>query len=359
MPKISRHLLIAAVCFVNICLGVAYLRTARFVDVPQFYLAAKLFRAGRIAHIYDVQAYEPLIVELAKSDPEAAKGAVHFNRPAFELLLFLPFAFVPFKAFLFANIALNGILLAVLIWKLPQWFPVSIHCRTWLLIFFPFLSSVALGQDTLLLAYGFHLALEEHDSRAGIFMALAAFKPHLIFLLPLAFVAARRWKLLRSFVTVGTVLALMSFVLVGPQGMRDWIEILRSPYTDYAPATMGNLRAIGVHLGMPAVVIAGLIALGCFVFILRRGSFHAAFAAALITALLLSPHTYVQDYSTLAIAAMLSFPPAAVFAVLLPWPYFIPSFGHETLVFMTMGLAALVWMATMHGEKSLKATFPD
>jgi hypothetical protein len=341
--------MIGAVCLLNLYIGGLFLSTAPLVDLPQFYLAAKLMRSGQSTKIYDQSAYQPLITELKQADDLAAKGSVYFNRPAFELLLFLPLSFLPYNLAAAINLAINGALLGILIWKLPQWFSTSIHCRVWLLVFMPFLYSIALGQDTLLLALilatSLHLIFEKRDESAGAILALAVFKPHLIFMLPIAFAAAKRWKLLRSFLIAGSALALLSLALVGPQGMRDWIAILRSPYTDYAPATMGNFRAIGIHFGVPIAITVALTVSASFAIILKRGSFQDQLAAAIIIALLLSPHTYAQDYSVFAVAALISFPSAALYAALLPWPYFYPWTGGEMIPFALLASSSLIYLA--------------
>jgi hypothetical protein len=79
-----------------------------------------------------------------------------------------------------------------------------------------------------------------------------------------------------------------------------------------------------MQFGAVAGGAAAVLAVVCFGIELRKGSFHSKVAAALFAALLLSPHTYWQDYSLAALAALLLRHPAALYLVLLPWPYFYP-----------------------------------
>lgn len=346
------------------CLALAQICTKPVSDLPQFYFAGKLVRSGQISRLYDTSAYRPLVAELGTADRNATNGWYYFNRPAFEAPLFIPLSLVSYEAAKILARVINIFLVVILVWKLPQWFHVPNESRLYLPVYLPFLVSVAFGQDTLLLTLivsaGLYLALKGRDLPAGVVLALAVFKPHLIFLLPFAFAASRRWKLLGSFLITGSMLGIISLALVGVQGVHEWILLLRAPSTDIGPQVMGNIRALAIHLGKPAAIAATFAGLGSFAFILKRGSFSEKFAAAIIMGLLLSPHTYPQDYSLLPIAGMVAFSFPVLYAALLPWPYFYPSVGKDMLPFIFLSLAGLIALSyrawQRHADDALAGT---
>ena len=351
------------ICLVNLWIGIHFLmplRSRTVWDLPNFYFAGKLVRSGRISQIYDKAAYEPLLAGLRKTEGRAALYSVYFNRPAFEAPLFLPLAFLSFRSASVLMIAANLMLILVLVWKLPQWFPCGEGSRIWLFIFMPFLYSVAVGQDTLLLtlilAYGLHLAQVRRDVPAGVVFALAAFKPHLILLTPFALAAAKKWRMLGAFLATGAVLGLSCFALVGARGVRSWIGLLRANTTDAVPLFMGNARALGLHFGAGVGLLAGLLTVIAFGFVLKQGSLTEKVVAGFLAAILLSPHTYLQDYALLAVAAVAVLPLVPRLCVLVPWAYFYPTFGSDMIPFIVVALACLVILAAKPLAQRFQAT---
>lgn len=346
----NRKLPIAALCLLNFAIGCAYLSPLRnrpLWDLPQFYFAGRLVMEGKAHALYDRPAYTGLIQELRQTDARASRQNVYFNRPAYGALLCAPLAFFSFTTLKTVVIIGNLLLLAVLVWKLPLWLSAPPGTRVFLFVFLPFLYSLALGQDTLLitllLALALALLLRKQDVPAGMLLALAAVKPHLIVAVPFALLAGKRWKALSAFLAGGALLALISFAMVGMQGMEHWLDLLRAPTTDYAPMLMGNLRALGLQWGWLTAAAAAGAALVCFVVILQGQRTADQFSAAILIGLLLSPHTYCQDYSLLAIVALVSLPPLARYLVLLPWPYFCPT--DDLLPWIAVALACLVGLA--------------
>lgn len=346
----NRKLPIAALCILNFAIAIAYLSPLRhrpLWDLPQFYFAGRLVMAGDAHALYDKTAYTGLIQELRQSDARASRQNVYFNRPAFGALLCVPLAFFSFATLKPLVIAANLLLLALLVWKLPLWLSAPPGTRALLFVFLPFLYSLALGQDTLLmtlmLALALSLLLRGQEVPAGVLLALAALKPHLIVAVPLVILAGKRWKALWAFLATGAFLALASLAMVGTQGIKQWLDLLQAPTTDYAPMLMGNLRALGLHLGWFTAVAATAAALICFVVILKGKRTADQFSAAILIGLLLSPHTYCQDYSLLAIVALVSLHPVARYLVLVPWPYFCPP--DHLLPWIAVALACLVGLA--------------
>ena len=97
---------------------------------------------------------------------------------------------------------------------------------------------------------------------------------------------------------------------------------------------------IGLRFGVPAGALLAVVVLISFGLILGKSeSLSGRFAAAILAGLLLSPHTYWQDYSLAAIVALVTRYPPIRYALLIPWPYFYPSL--DVLPFTMVSLAAI------------------
>jgi hypothetical protein len=188
--------------------------------------------------------------------------------------------------------------------------------------------TLAVGQDTiiltLLVGYGIHLLLHsERDFQGGAILALGLFKPHIVWAIPLALAAQRKWRALTGFVAVGAFLALLSFALIGFHGVQQWIAVLKAPTTDVNTEYMGNVREIAATAGLTAGVAFAGLALTSFGVCSRR-SLSAGLAAALFVGPMLVPHSYLQDYSPTAVSALMVPSPVLSYLVLIPWQYFWP-----------------------------------
>jgi hypothetical protein len=316
-------------------------------DFMQFYFAGHLARTGRIAELYHPEAYGPLTEEMRARGEQVVCCYPRMIRPAFTAYLCVPFTWFSYRTASLLVTLSNIALIIVLAWKAPQWFSLGAWSRLGLFAFFPFLWSVAYGQETvlmtLLMAYSLHLAYRRHEIAAGVLLGLCSSKPHLICLLPLALLLSGKRRMLGAFIATSGVLGVVSFAAIGVNGFREWLAVLQAPYSDYLPQSMGNLRALSKTFGMGAAAAAMLVLLPCLLLILFKGSFHQRFSAMILGAILLSPHIYWQDYSLVGLVAAVVAYPAARFMLLIPWPYFYPRADMLPAVLMVLGY--LMWMA--------------
>ena len=326
----AANLLIATLLLV-VCASVfAHVRQSGQHDFMPFYLGGKLAASGQIAHIYEKPVYQPLIAQLRQEGERmSAADAHYFIRPAFEAFFYIPFTWLPYRQASALALIGNLGLLGILVWKLPVWLevaaPVRAAIRIALTVFYPFLWSIALGQDTLLLTllvgYALSRSARGGGALAGVLLGLCAWKPNLTGLLPFALFAAGRRTTAIYDVATSSVLLAVSFGLVGVRGLRNWIQLVRAPSSDITPEFMGNIRALHLHFGLPIAATDLVLTIACFCLVLRAGSFADKVSAALLTALLLSPHTYWQDYSLAAVVALLAVNPTVRIILLFPWPW--------------------------------------
>jgi hypothetical protein len=329
--SVGKKALLGVLCVLGPVIGFVFFRFLVEHPPPDFlplYFGGKLAATGQIAHLYDQPAYQPLKEQFQREGGCLNLFDAHyFIRPAFQAYFYALFAWLPYPAASMLAVLINFALLGLIIWKMPIWFQVDIQLRLavrlCLGVFFPFLWCMSVGQDTLLLtlivAYALHLESTGKQGWAGIVLGLGLYKPHLLWALPLALAAARRWKMASAFLAVAALLAAVSLASVGIGGVRQWVELVRSPSTDILAVDMGNIRALYLHWGPVAAGFALAITATCFAVILRRGRFSEKCSAAILTALLLSPHTYWQDYSLWAVVSMVPVHRAAMFCLLAPW----------------------------------------
>lgn len=292
-------------------------------DLAQFYFAGQLVAAGQSADIYNPEAYVPLERELAKTGTPISRFH-YYNRPPFGALPWAAISSLPYaaveKLVVFGNVL--GILL--LTWKLPNWFPSLRSFRPWLLCYPPFIWGVQFGQDTIFItwavAYSIVLTRKGKDKWAGLLLSLCLVKPHLLWLIPIAFFFCKKRKTVYWFLAGSLVLAGISFLLIGPGGLAQWRELLGAATTDYEPQTMLTLRAIGLQTHplialLPAIAVGAALVRAC-----RSREIERALPIAVVASVLLSPHAHIHDASTFVIAAGFSGIGALIGLMLLPWP---------------------------------------
>jgi hypothetical protein len=347
----DRKIGISAIWLINLFVAAALLLPvlrSPLIDLPQFYFAGKLVRSGKIHQIYDQSAYAPLIQEVQRDFPKL-RYSLYFNRPAWEAPLFVPLAYFDYLAASRILWATNIALGAALILMLRRWFPAHPIAFHWLASFLPFLHATYAGQDTMLLTmavgYGTYLGLQRKDAAAGLLFALATFKPHLVFLLPIAMIVTRRWRMLSTFLAGGFLLLLVSFGLVGAGGFSQWIAYLRSPGTDLLPEGMLNLRSLAINFGPWAMATGGGVSFLAFLIILRRRDHLECVVACISMGLLLSPHTYRQDCSLLAIAAVAVYPFVLRYATIVAWPILLPTIRDGSIAILLCHIACLLLFA--------------
>lgn len=333
-------------------------------DLAQFYFAGQLVAAGQSADIYSEEAYLPLERELAATG-KPISPMHYYNRPAFGALPWAILAQLPYTAV--EKLVVFGNLLGILIlaWKLPAWFPALRSFRPWLLCYPPFIWSVQYGQDTILitwaLAYSIVLTRQGDERRAGVLLSLCLVKPHLIWLVPVAYFFCNKRTAAYWFLGSGVLLAAISFLLVGPGGVAEWRELLGANTTDFAPETMATLRAIGLQTSI-ALTILPAIAIGvAFVRACRSRVLEQALPIAIVASILLSPHAYPQDPSSFVVAASFSGSGLLIGATVLPWPFLTVLITYVVYPFsyVALGLAIIAFFALRKNPQASNAEAPD
>ena len=152
--------------------------------------------------------------------------------------------------------------------------------RWWLFASFPCLFwTVGLGQNALLTAglLGFAtLLIGRRPAAAGALLALIAYKPHFLLLVPVALVCGRHWRALAGFAATLPVLAGLAALAYGPgiwavyaahtDEIRHIFEYGRIPFTGPV-SSFAAARVLGAPLGIAyaaqaLAALAGAVAVG-------------------------------------------------------------------------------------------------
>jgi hypothetical protein len=321
-------------------------------DFMVYYAAVDAWREGALASIFDVDRFTTSQQRLYAGwlmVPIAFRPWVY---PLHYLLVMLPVGLLPPVASLFAFLATTfagyaaalrgglGRTLALLL--------APATCR-----------AVIAGQNSFLTAGlmigGFRL-LDRSPVLAGILLGTLTVKPQLALLMPVALIAARRWRVLAVAVVAALALVAASAALFGVGPWRAWLALAIHPPAAFAAMWMdtalmygGSPYAAAAILGADGVVativqaLAMLAAAACVWWAFSRKLAETLQLAILLAATMVAnPH--LQGYDLTFAAA----------AVLLAWRDVAGRPRHGDIV--VLGFAWLVPITTGSGRFGAIAT---
>lgn len=278
-----------------------------FPDFLVFHAAARAFFEGKLALVYDIDAFTRFQVATYPDRLPASTAFRPFFYPPFFLLMLLPLGLLAvtkaFAVFMTATAALATVLEGRR--DLWAWLAiVTSPAAVWV---------VVAGQNTFLsiaLLYGGLHLLERAPIAAGVLLGLLSFKPQIWVLVPLALLAARQWRALAAMVATVAVLALASLALFGLDFCLAFLDAMRlagSPAIaemmfERVHTHMTTLLAAARMVGLPPTVASALQLAGAVLAIaavwhaFRRHGPGVARTAVLVTAtFLVSPYTLNYD----------------------------------------------------------------
>ena len=307
----SAMLGLAMLTFVLWILGVTLAHPAGkpvALDFSAFWAAAKL-----VAHGHAASAYDNVDIEATeRAATVMPPGYLAFYYPPTFLLLVAPLGWLGYSAALAVFLGLEMVLiLALLRCVLPQgwaWLP--------LLAFPGFLMNALSGQNAALSASCFAAAavwLETRPFLAGAALGGLACKPQLAVCVPVALLAARRWRALLSCGASATALAGLSWLVLGRPAWLGFLANAPNARADIETIAIkwpkmqslfGAIRLAGGGNGVAYAAQAALslsaLALLAWVAARRPGALLEA-AAMTAAALLFTPFLYDYDLALLAV----------------------------------------------------------
>jgi Glycosyltransferase family 87 len=369
MPKpihINQRILIAFMA-VMVCVNAVFLLglwkqiMAGKNDFPIFYSNAQMVREGSASGLYDFNAentFTRRVTDVARPPN---------NHLPYELLFFVPLTHLQFRtAYVVWTILglamLAGVAFTMRGFQVGRWsFLLTLLT---ILAFYPEWFCLLQGQDSILLlslfAVSFWFWRRGKDDVAGFILALGLFRPQLV--LPFVFVAllARKWKLVRGFIPGAALVLALSTAMVGLHGMADYARVLLAQGSQQSGTVLEkqwevNLGLMTTWRGFLWVCLPRWVPVGVRTFLLLLGTFlglgwaakqmrkaegkgpaafDLAFAIALATTLLVSFHSFLNDFSLMILPLLICGPMLAT-SVLVPRKsaYLLVTLGF--LVFLT------------------------
>jgi hypothetical protein len=308
---------------------------AGYGDFASFYAASSLVKAGSGSKIYDFDTQARIQAELF---PHVGirQAPMLYTHPPFQVLLFLPLAYLSYSAALFVWILFNLLLLLLVPLTMGSMLaelkavyrplPILIF-----LAFFPGFLVLLQGQDSILLLLLFTLALlalrRGREILCGGLLGLGLFKFQIVLPFLLLFLLRRRWKLLLGVSTVFILLLAASVPFIGLRGLaqypgfllginRGWVSGSARAGEALRPDAMPNLRGTLYVLGAGVIPDAAiklalvLLSAGLLVWSARQwplspepsaDTLDLPFALNLVVALLVSFHLNLHDLTLLAL----------------------------------------------------------
>jgi glycosyl transferase family 87 len=272
------------------------------IDFHTYLAAADVGLRQGWSHVYEqalVAAEQRRLVPTDPSQPFLSPPTVAWLVTPLTGLEFWT-AFEIWAAFTFATFA------ASLAWSgvsagIFRWIAVLAALSPWWV-----LHAVNLGQVVPVVAagvvVGWRLLRDRKDIAAGVALSLVFLKPNTAILVPLALLAARRYRAFFSWVAVGAGLGALALLLLGTHGISDYINQLRAPLPPGADYL--TLKGAAGATGMVATILRVLIAGAVLVAAYRlRGSSGLLIPVAIVGSLIVSPYLHASDLCLLSAAA--------------------------------------------------------
>lgn len=302
-------------------------------DFPSLYSGAKLIWTDP-ASLYDLNKQ----LAIQKSiDARIGDSALAFAYPPLTALLLMPLGWLSFSGAFLVMVVANGLALLFAIKLLVNHLQLNREQSRWLwlttLCNFGVHSTLLQGQTSffalLLVIFFMRSARRNSEPAAGAWCGALFIKPQLMAVPLLALVARRRWRAVGFAVLVIAAAASFSALLVGQQGIADYLAIVLrfgGSKSDLGtnPQDMHNLRALIYYaltgraasiawIALSVVVLAGAYWLNTKDYE-QQPAAAAQWIGTVAAMLLLSPHLHAHDLALLVApsAWLLKLFPAAI-----------------------------------------------
>ena len=303
-------------------------------DFIAFYTAGRIANQFGAAHVYDVSLQQN--IQQAQVGFSLAPGQVLlYNHlpyliPILQLIAVKDYvtSFILWDVLLLTLYTLTMYLLTkTLDWDAPS----SVLAFIGGLTFFPAFVSLLNGQDSAFLVLGVALCLyflaRERDLFAGLGLALVTVRPQIAILLVIPFLFKRR-KVLIGFGIGASLLAMVSMVMLGLDGTKQFIDFLllttNGEWYGIKESAMFNLIGILTRaaptLNPQMIRLTGWIAYTLAALILGWFAFKASSVQSkhlgmiVIASLFFAPHLHYHDLALLLI-------PVFAFIGIRKWPF--------------------------------------
>lgn len=291
-----------AVVAIALALNLAQRRVPTGIDFHTYLAAATVGLHQGWSHLYD----QPLVA-VAQKMLVPGQWAQPFLSPPAVAWLVAPLTVFPYwiaygvwAVFTFACLA------AALAWSgvstgISRWIAVIGALAPWWV-----LHAVILGQVVPLVAAGvvvaWRLMRDDREIAAGVLLSVILLKPNTAILVPVALLAAGRYRVLAGWVAASGLLAVTALLLIGPHGVSIYLNQLSAPLPRGADALTlkGALDASGAVAAALRVLILGMVLATAY---RLRSSPSLVVPIGIVGSLIVSPYLHASDLCLLSAAA--------------------------------------------------------
>ncbi|TAN34364.1 DUF2029 domain-containing protein [bacterium] len=278
-------------------------------DVRIFYVAAEAGLRYGWSTIYDVPTLRALSASFPPPETKIDSGATYIHPPLLAWL-FVPLTALPEQT---AYLVWSVLCLGALVWAWYMCAPYQGIARFSLLLLalalWPVMECFYWGQPTIpllaLVVAAWWFAARDKAPAAAAALALAtALKPQAVIMVPLALLAAGRYRIFFGWAAGCTLLAAASAINLGPSGLASYWHALK-----YVQADTGHAYfTLAFLFGMSPLTYALLLLQGLAAMVVarvRRAELDVVFAVGLLGSLVTGFHLHQPDYASLAVAGWL------------------------------------------------------
>jgi hypothetical protein len=324
LPAITLGLILIAL-MAGLWAGALFSTNADFIhrtDFPSFWTGAVVIESGQGNQLYDMEVQRAVQIQLRQATAVSeefrqSRVNIPYHNPPPLALVFMPFTMLPLAWAYVAWGIVSAILFIIAVLLPLRGHPLRWQATVLCLCFGGVYVSLKVGQVNALFLIALSLGLlalaKGHRGLGGAWIGLLLLKPQYALVFGVLFLVKRRWHELFGMALVGLGLGLLSLIIVGPQGIIDYLMMLQRIGGFYPPEgsfvnpeAMVNWRSMLMHvfpgisasMGSALVYIlgglTGLIALWTF-----RGKWDATsplFARQMsivtLATIILSPHSH-------------------------------------------------------------------
>ena len=271
-------------------------------DLTLVYIGARIGLEHGWSHIYALDLQHQLFGHLRPS--AAFNDGERFLSPPPVAWLLVPLTVLGAAGTVYVWLAASLVAL-VAAWRIAA--PGDGRTRALWLIFalawYPVQYSISLAQpDAIVLLAAlacWKLAEKGRPYLAGVVLGASVLKPQLVLALPLVLLVAGRWRIAGAWAVTMAVLAVVSLVVIGQQGLSDYRSLLAEAQhvtnnRYFTPAFVLGPGPLS-YVAQAMVVVIGLTG----AYLNRRSGLARLFALGLVTTALSATYWHLQDYAML------------------------------------------------------------
>jgi glycosyl transferase family 87 len=284
----------------------------RAADFRAYYAAGRMVLDGNAHLLYDLRK----VAEVQNLWVAADNDTKLFIHPAYEAWLFAPISHCHFYAAYLTWVVVN-VALVISVFRLMK--PHN-TLQPWMLFaYLPVSVAIAQGQDSIILGVlliaAFNRLCQGQTFAAGVLIGLGTFRFQYTLVLVGFFLLWKVWRLALGYALSTAIAVLLSILVAGWHAQSQYLSLLRtianSPTRmplSFADRTtqpllyMVNLRGALAAMGSTRIVLVAIVCLApaCFTYLIGRSRRDPErLLIAMITACLISYHTFAHDLSLL------------------------------------------------------------